>query len=67
MTLDELHELGDAAVREAAQGCCLDDAWRGHACPYHLGMVDGFEMAMEMAWERLGPAAQAAPLGEEDG
>lgn len=33
-------------VKHAENDCCHDDAWRGRFCPYHLGMVDGVEVAM---------------------
>lgn len=33
-------------VMHAENDCCHDDAWRGRFCPYHLGMVDGIEVAM---------------------
>lgn len=45
MTDDQL----DEAIRLAAAGCCMDDAWRGRKCPYHEGMAEGFE-AMNSLW-----------------
>lgn len=41
MTEDEAYELVDRMAREAAEGCCMDDRWRGHACQYHEGYEDG--------------------------
>jgi hypothetical protein len=26
---------------QSAEGCCMNDAWRGHACQYHEGFYDG--------------------------
>lgn len=47
MTLDELEEQVDGEVRKHAEGCCMDDTWRGLACPYHLGMADGITVAFD--------------------
>lgn len=43
----------DGAEREAADGCCRNDAWRGHACQYHQGWGDGYEAALRDATARI--------------
>lgn len=41
MTDDEADNLMMRITRKAAEGCCMDDKWRGHACGYHEGFYDG--------------------------
>lgn len=36
-----------AEVRRHANGCCMDDTWRGRACQYHQGYEDGLDRAQE--------------------
>lgn len=39
---------GYIAASEARKAnCCMDDAWRGKACMYHLGMRDGIDLILD--------------------
>lgn len=43
MTDDEVW----AMVHANAEGCCMNDQWRGHACDYHQGYTDGLFQMLE--------------------
>ncbi len=48
-----------ARVRKAAEGCCMNDNWRGRMCSYHEGYADGLEAAQRdsvlAGWAGLKP------------
>ena len=40
---------------ELNPGCCGDESWRFHLCPYHQGVMDGAEMALLQLRSEDGP------------
>lgn len=43
-----MDELAEKLLAASAEGCCMDDSWRGHACSYHLGFTDGMDALILM-------------------
>ena len=51
MTDEDIERLVRASIDRQPNGCCGNDAWRGHLCQYHEGYEDGLNKAQELLGE----------------